>query len=565
MKNYLSNLTRGLAIALLLAIAITAMQTKVFAAIEKEGVVTDQSVQQYAAVSKPAGINNQAQSQTIDSTSAELEEINSILKATSRKIALLEADANPEPTNTQITIKKSNDTDTLTANKKPKDDLDLELDEDIRKQTFESISPKKNIESEYKKAKKIVTNPGTPTIFAYEAPIIYQTQAQVIKSVISDEVLRKKVDLDFDETALGDIIQTISKIAEINIVLDPTLKGNKFDLHLTSVSIQEALLLIADSFKLGFKRVGDSLYATLQEDLLTQSQTSRVFKLKNITVAQARELLGDMGKKIQSRPDLNSLIAAGQPEEIEKMEKAINRLDQPQPQVVLEAKMIEITRDGLKDLGVDWSNTVKVDFQEGNRPATFSNIESTGNEAYKIYSMARSPVQFSAALRILEQQNKAKVLTSPSITTLTGKESQIFVGDRIPYTVTSATGGVALTEVEWVEPGIRLTITPSIIGEDFVVIKIQPEVSFIYGYTGPRNEYPHIKTREATAYVRIKNNEPFVLGGLLAQEDKKNLYKVPLVGNIPWLGNLFSRQKTETTDAELVIIITPTIVFGNLK
>lgn len=65
--------------------------------------------------------------------------------------------------------------------------------------------------------------------------------------------------------------------------------------------------------------------------------------------------------------------------------------------------------------------------------------------------------------------------------------------------------------------------------------------------------------------MRIKNNEPFILGGLLSQEDKNNLYKVPLLGSIPWIGNLFSHEKTTTNDVELIITITPTIVYGNLK
>ncbi len=556
MKNYFSSLAYALTVTFVISMALLLTQTKVSADMEQTNMGL-----QYAAVSKPSSGPVKSQDQDINSTSAELEEINSILKSTSRKIALLEADVKEQPSIPQVTITKPVASGPNVQKKSPV----AQTDEDLRKQTLEEISPSVNIDNEYKNAKNIYTDRGTPAIFAYETPLVYQTQAQVIKSVISDEVLRKRIDLDFDETALGDIIQTISKIAGINIVLDPALKGNKFDLHLASVTVQEALLLIADSFKLGFKRVGDSLYATLHQDLLTQSQTSRVFKLKNITVNQARELLGDMGKKIQSSPDLNSLIAVGQPEEIEKIEKAIIRLDVPQPQVVMEAKILEITRDGLRDLGIDWSETATVGFQEKNRPATFSNIETAGDEAYKFYSLARNPVQFSATLRILERQNKAKVLTSPSVSTLNGKESKIFVGDRIPYTITNATGGVAVTEVQWVEPGIRLTITPSIIGDDFVVIKVQPEVSFIYDYRGPNNEYPHIKTREATAYVRIKNNEPFVLGGLLSQADKKNLYKVPLLGNVPWLGNLFSRQKKEVIDEELIIIITPTIYYGNLK
>lgn len=556
MKNHIIKLIRGLFLALFLAIitaAACADQGK-----EDDSASNDQP--QYASVSRPFTPDLKQESATLGSTSAELDEINAILQNTSRKIALLEAGASPQPLPV-VTVQNTGNPGPVMINQHNAQNVR----EDIRKQTVQSISNTQDIDAEYLKAKNIKLNPGIPVNYSYEAPISYQTQEEIIKSVISDDVLRKKIDLDFDETALGDIVQTISKIAQINIVIDPTLKANKFDLHLNQVSVQEALLLIANSFKLGYKRVGDSLYGTLREDLLAQSQTSRVFKLKNINVTQAKDLLGDMAKKIQSSPDLNSLIVVGQPEEIEKMEKAINRIDQPQPQVILEAKIIEITRDGLHDIGVDWSSQISTGFQESGRPVTFGNIESGANEAIKLYSLARNPLQFNAVINMLENQNKAKVLSSPSVSTLNGKESAIFVGDRIPYTVTNVTGGVATTDVRWVEPGIRLTITPSIIGDDFVVIKVQPEVSYIFEYRGPNNEFPHIKTREATAYVRIKNNEPFILGGLLSQEDKKNLFKVPLLGSIPWIGNLFTHEKTTSNDVELIIAITPTIVYGNLK
>ena len=104
----------------------------------------------------------------------------------------------------------------------------------------------------------------------------------------------------------------------------------------------------------------------------------------------------------------------------------------------------------------------------------------------------------------------------------------------------------------------------SIIEDDFVVIKIEPEVSFIFGFRGPNDQYPWIKTRKATTYVRVKNNQPFVLGGLLNQEDKKNYYKVPVVGDIPLLGNLFNYEKHTVIDSELIITVTPTIVQGEI-
>ena len=275
-------------------------------------------------------------------------------------------------------------------------------------------------------------------------------------------------------------------------------------------------------------------------------------------------LLKDIVKSVTTSDQINSLIVVGSPEEIVRAEDVIKKIDQPQPQVILEAKIIEVNKDALRDLGVDWSNSMTINYQEAGRPVDFANVEDAPGSAFKVFSIARNPLQFSSVIQMLEEQNKAKVLSNPRVTTMNDKEAEIFVGDRIPYTVTTVSGGVATTDVRFEEPGIRLKITPAIIEEDFVVIKVEPEVSYIYSFRGEGDEYPWVKKRQATAYVRVENNQPFVLGGLLNQEDKKNLYKVPMLGDIPLLGNLFSYEKHSILDTELIITIIPTIVYGEM-
>jgi len=94
-----------------------------------------------------------------------------------------------------------------------------------------------------------------------------------------------------------------------------------------------------------------------------------------------------------------------------------------------------------------------------------------------------------------------------------------------------------------------------------VVVKVEPEVSFIFTFIGPpQNQYPWVKTRNATANVRIENNHPFILGGLLSQGDTKNLQKIPILGNIPFLGKLFNNQKHTESDSELIILVNPVII-----
>lgn len=437
---------------------------------------------------------------------------------------------------------------------------------DIREQKIDDILRNLKIDDAFEEAQSIpVAQQGSLVVaepIDEDEEIRVMTAQDVLKGVIPSELALQEIDLDFEDTPIGDVLLTLGKTANINIVLDPALSVNRLTLHLEDVTIEEALLLIGNTYDLGFKRVGDSLYITKKEKLRGENLASKVIKLKNISVTEAKTLIAELIDTVNASEGINSLIVVGEPEDILRVEAILAKIDKPQPQVVLEAKIIEVNKDALRDLGVDWSDQVNISYQESGRPLEFDNVETAPDSVYKTFQLARSPINFETIIKMLENQNNAKILSNPRVTTMNDKEAEIFVGDRIPYTVTNVTGGVVTTDVRWVEPGIRLIITPTIIEEDFVVLKVEPEVSFIFTFRGPNDEFPHVKTREATAYVRVKNGEPFVLGGLLSQEDKKNLFKVPMLGDIPLLGNLFSYEKHTVLDTELIITIKPIIVNG---
>ncbi len=437
-------------------------------------------------------------------------------------------------------------------------------DSDVHKQEVKSLSDEMVIDKYFLEAKQTpLPQPEyKPSVPEEIQPS--QTNEEIVKSLIPAEVKGQKIDLDFDEVKLGDIFMTLGKTAKINILMDPELKAQSTDLHLKQVPLEEVMVLLANAHNLGFKRVGDSLFVTLKEKITKENTVSKVIKLRNINVQEAKGMISELVKTVNVGEETNSLIVIGQPEEILRAESILKTIDRPQPQVILEARVIEVNRDALKDLGVDWSDTMNLSYQEANRPSTFGTTEDAPASPFQIYGFSRSPMQFSQIIKMLENQNKAKVLSAPRVSTLNNKEAEIFVGDRFPYTVTTISGGVATTDVRFEEPGIRLKITPSIIDDEFVVIKVEPEVSFIFGFRGPDDQYPWTKKRQALANVRVKNNQPFILGGILNQEDKKNLYKVPFIGNVPLLGNLFSYKKDTVVDTELIITIVPTIVKGEI-
>lgn len=391
-----------------------------------------------------------------------------------------------------------------------------------------------------------------------------QTDEEIIDGLIKDDLRDKKIDLDFNAATLNDLFMTLGTSGNMNIMLDPALKSLTIDVHLKQVTLKEAFILIASAHNLGFQRIENSVFVTTKDKLKEQTVASKVIKLRNIKADETRAMVADLIKVVNVGEEINSLIVIGQPNEIAKVENVIKSIDRPQPQVLLEAKIVEVNRDALKDLGIDWSDSMQVDFQESGRPIDIPDTADATKNIFKFGSLERSPLNFTTLIKMLENHNKAKVLSSPRVSTMNNKEAEIFVGDRIPYTITTTTGGVSTTEVRFEEPGIRLKITPSIIDGEFVVIKVEPEVSYIFSFRGPDDQYPWIKKRQTTAYVRVRNNKPFVLGGILNQEDKKNLSKVPMLGNLPMLGGIFSYEKKTVTDTELIISVTPTIVQGDV-
>lgn len=382
---------------------------------------------------------------------------------------------------------------------------------------------------------------------------------EIIQSLIKPENRRREIDLAFVETNLGDFLAVIAEAAEINIVLDPELKGRVIDLHLRDSALEEVLVLLFHAYNLGMTRIGDSLYITSKEKIAKEHFVTRVVLLKNVKATEVKNLTQGLIDTITMNisEETNSVTLMGSPDDVAQVEQLIEKIDIPQRQVILEAKVIEINTDGLKQIGVDWSDSIGLTYTEN-----AVNEELLGSSSFDIYNYTRTAITFDTLIKLLESESDAKILSNPRVTTLNNQEAVIFVGDKVPYTVTTVDDGVTSTSVEFAESGIKLTILPSIIQDDFVVLTVSPEVSFIYTFRGPGDAYPWIKMRETTAHARLRNNETFIIGGILSQEDKKDYYKVPMLGDIPFLGNLFSHQQYTVEDTELIITVTPRIVSG---
>lgn len=239
----------------------------------------------------------------------------------------------------------------------------------------------------------------------------------------------------------------------------------------------------------------------------------------------------------------NSLVLRGEEADVKKAEKIIASLDKKVPQILIEGRVVEIAQSGLSDIGIIWGR------EQGS--FKFSVDRSTGG-----ISQSDSII---ASLNLLIAEGKAKILANPRIAALDGKEAEINIGSRIPYAVPA---GSAATTTQWtvqyIDAGVNLRILPSVASDGSIVTTIKPEVSNISEWrTTSAGEFPVISTRNAQVTVRLRDGETLVIGGLINESDRENRSALPLLSDVPFIGNIFQRKVSERTKTEVVFLITP--------
>lgn len=252
----------------------------------------------------------------------------------------------------------------------------------------------------------------------------------------------------------------------------------------------------------------------------------------------------------------------------------IDLLEMEHPsQIRLEAQIIEINSDYTKNLGIQyWSQT----------PGSNSNSDSsTGNSNSGItvgtaglfyggedFSSTRKHggwlgshvANVNVTLQALINEGKARILSRPSITTMSGKTANILIGGRIPIPVSDGNGNVS---IDWHEYGVKLNIEPVVDSEDKITSKVHAEVStldYSHGVKIDSFSVPGIATREAESEVNVRSGMTMAIGGLINSEDAKIVSKIPLLGDLPIIGRFFRHTSNTRDKREVIILITPTLV-----
>jgi type IV pilus assembly protein PilQ len=265
-----------------------------------------------------------------------------------------------------------------------------------------------------------------------------------------------------------------------------------------------------------------------------------VIQLKYADPKTLNDILGLVlaSDKVRVDTRTNQVIIYGSQDEVTRAKLFIDSVDVPIQQVAILTRIEEISSDGLKDLGIEWSfPSLQVSFQQG--------------------SMGIS-LDYETGLKALEEKDLATTLARPGITTLDGNEASIMLGDRVPVKEEITVDNKTTTTVEFIDVGVKLKFLPRVNKDGRITVKMSPEISSITGKSA--DGYPQISTRNVETVINIRNGETVAIGGLLQHQEIENISKIPLLGSIPLVGTLFSTKKKDIKDSEVVIFVTTYLI-----
>jgi len=436
--------------------------------------------------------------------------------------------------------------------------------------------------------------PASPAPLPVATPPVFAAQQQpAVNSLRESQFGQQRqftgdpVTLDFQGADLRAVLRTFAEISNgLNIVIDPTIQGT-VDVSLRDVPWDQALDIILRANKLGYTVEGN-IVRIVPLNVLAQEQEERrkltdaqalAGELRTMTVpvsyAKAQDLVPVITRStLSARGDVqvdartNTLIIRDLPDRVTNASELVRTLDRPQPQVEIEARIVQLNRNSARDLGISWGFNGKVDPTLGTStglafPSSAGLTASTGgvdpasNSAVGLaLGSINGALNLDVNLRALESEGKGRILSTPRVATQNNVEAEITQGSQIPIQV-AANNTVTVT---FKDAALTLRVTPQITASDTVILRIFVEkASPNYSQTSSAQPIPSIDTQRAVTTVLMDDGETTVIGGIYTRTESETQLRTPLLHRVPLLGWLFKTNTTDDTSDELLIFITPRI------
>ncbi len=431
-----------------------------------------------------------------------------------------------------------------------------------------------------------------------------KAQAGQQPAVTGPKYTGEPISVNLKDVDLKDFFRLIHEISGLNVVLDPNVHGT-LTVVLDDVPWDQALDIVLKNNDLArelegnvlriatvetLKREADSRRAQIESEALA---VEKVSVTRFLSYAKAKDVIITVKKFLSQRGDVvaddrtNAVIINDIPKVIPTIDRLLTQLDRKTQEVEIEARVVAATRQFARDIGTQlgfgWGNghsaiggnqavgpspttvggltpgyiTVPGTGSTGNSIPLFSNLGSTSPSSGLSFVNASNTVRIDAVLSLAESRGLLKVLSRPRVVTQNNIQALVKQGVRVPIVTQAQLGGPPT--VTYIDAFLRLTVTPQITSENTIFLNVDVEnTTPNFGQEVQGN--PELITQQATTQVLVTDGGTVVIGGVIQTQNSINISQVPLLGNIPFLGNLFKHTQVNTSNQELIFFITPRII-----
>ena len=383
------------------------------------------------------------------------------------------------------------------------------------------------------------------------------------------------------------VFETIGKLAGLTVIFDPDFPARRIPAHLNNVTMEQALEIVSLESKAFWKPVTENIILVIpdqpqkrrdyEEQVVKTIYLSNTFQPQDITeiMTGLRQLL-DL-KRIQQLNSQNAIIVRDTPDKLLLAEKIIRDIDKAKPEVVVQVEVLEARTDRLRDLGILPGQTATIAINPNNSTtssSTTTTAATTLNQLRHLKATDYVVTLPSLTANAVLSDTSTKIIQNPEVRSVDGQTAKLRIGDRIPIATGSFSSGLGIaagaagginplvnTQFTYLDVGVNIDLTPRVHPNRDVSLKLKVEVSAhtndvsIGGIT-----QPVISQRVIEHDIRLKEGEVSILGGLVQRSDSKTLEGWPGLARLPLLRYLFSHDKTNHQEDEVLIVLTPRIV-----
>ena len=398
------------------------------------------------------------------------------------------------------------------------------------------------------------------------------------------------------------IYETIGKLAGINVLFDPDYTSRRIKVELNSVSLEEALQIVALESKTFWRPVTPNTIFIASDNPAKRKELEqsiiKTFYLANLSqptelqdVVNALRQILEIAR-IQPLPSEGAIVVRGSPDQIALAEKLVDDLDRSKPEVVVDVAVMQITKDKSRTLGISPPTSASIQLQpnvttnttnnnnnnngfnnngfnnngtNGTNSSGSINLNSLANLNATDFQVTITPATITA----LFSDNNTKLIQNPQIRALDGQKASLKIGERVPIASGSfqpGIGGVGInplvnTQFQYLDVGVNIDVTPTIHANGDVTLKTTMDISSVTGNTNIGGiTQPIIGQRKIEHVVRLREGEANLMGGMLEDSQTKNLTGIPGLAQIPLLKYLFGQSTVEHSQTETVFVLIPHLV-----